>query len=435
MSWDWESVAASLSYGSTYSVDLGNGSVLPVRWSNAPLEEAVDTILIDRPERLETLARLEKYRYLHALLDVDCLDYAQWRKVQTLEWLNQGIYVFGAYKVGTRIARQAKAAGINVIGFLDNDSSKEGQLIEGVKVSNPAGINLNEAVVVIASGRYGNVIQKQLQETASVHCVNMHEFRYALGLPHCAEADFGNFVHATRKDAFRFISAFLRLDDERSRQVFDGLIGMRTRLSIELAESIRSNHEEEYFDKDFVTPQCAARFVDAGAFDGDTLQRLERHFGPVEQAWLFEPELPAYYKALHNYSDRENVWLFNMGLDEKSTRMRFRPDLSFDAAGEIKGPFCLEVISYIQGVPLDKLLPPDANVGLFKLDIEGMEARAIRGARATIERDRPVLAVCAYHRADDYWRLMDEVLKIRSDYRVGIRQYADFLADATLYFY
>lgn len=64
-----------------------------------------------------------------------------------------------------------------------------------------------------------------------------------------------------------------------------------------------------------------------------------------------------------------------------------------------------------------------------------MEARAIRGARNTIYRDRPTIAVCAYHRADDYWRLMDEVLSIRSDYRVGIRLYADIIDDITIYFY
>lgn len=435
MSLDWVSATAELRLSGSCTLDLGRGCMLPVRWSDAPLEEARDFVLIDRPERLEVLARLEEYSHLRALLGEECLDYAFQRRLQIRSWLSQGVHVFGAYKVGTRIARQARAAGITVLGFLDNDRAKDGQVIDGLQVRHPSTVALDGAGVIVASGRHGNAIQKQLREMSTACCINMHEFRYALGLPHCAEEDFGQFVLAPRQDVYRFISAFLRLDDERSRQVFDGLVGMRTRLSIELAEGIRSTHDEEYFDRDFVSPQQARRFVDAGSFDGDTLRRLERHFGSVEQAWLFEPELPAYYQALSHFAERENVWLFNMGLDEVASRARYQAELSFDAIGEIDGPISAGVPSYVQGVPLDRLLPSDAKVGLFKLDIEGMEARALRGARATIRRDRPTLAVCAYHRADDYWRLIDEVLAIRPDYRIAIRQYADFLADATLYFY
>lgn len=74
-------------------------------------------------------------------------------------------------------------------------------------------------------------------------------------------------------------------------------------------------------------------------------------------------------------------------------------------------------------------------IGFLKLDIEGMEERALRGAKGLIYRDKPVIAVCAYHRASDYWALIDAVLAIRPDYRVGIRLYADILEDVTLYFY
>ena len=421
--------------GRTYQLRVGE-RLLPVRLSTAPLEEALDAVLIDRPERLRSLSRLDDYPYMSALLEENCLDYACERSLQVLESLRSGLYVFGAYKVGTRIARQALAGGIQVLGFLDNDESKAGTTIEGLTVHHPSTVSLEGTPVIVASGRHGIAIQTQLLKAQpGVVCINMHEFRYALSLPHCAEKNFGEFVHAPLDEAYRFISAFARLDDERSRKVFNGLIGMRTRLSITLAEDIRSPHDEEYFDPDFVRQQHVARYVDAGAFDGDTLRRLEQHFGPVEQAWLFEPELPAYYRALECFSDRGDVLIFNMGLDQEVSKSRYSPDLSFDAILESTSPLPTNITSYIQGVPLDSVVPAEATIGFFKLDIEGMEARALRGASSLIMRNKPVLAVCAYHRADDYWRLIDEVLSIRPDYRVAIRQYADFLADATLYFY
>ena len=414
-------------------MQLPSGLYLPIRWSNAPLREARDAVLIDSPTRLEVLQRLEDYPHVRALLNAECLAYARQRKAQVLDWLTQGIHIFGAYKIGGKIARQAQTSGIPLKGFIDNDREKTGGVFEGVPIRHPADMELADETVIVASGRHSNAISRQLTLGGTRRLINMHEFLYALSAPHGPEVDFAHFVDAPREDVFRFISAFLRLDDERSRQVFDGLIGMRTGLSTEPADTVKSPFDEEYFDREFVAPQQAERFVDAGAFTGDTLRRLERHFGPVEQALLFEPELPAYYEALKSFSERENVWLFNMGLDEQPSRAVYHPILSCDSTHEISGPIAPEAPSYIQGVPLDALAA--GRVGLFKLDIEGMEARALRGAREVIARDKPTLAVCAYHRADDYWRLIDEVTSIRRDYRVAIRLYADILEDITLYFY
>lgn len=427
-----QSSTIELEEGKTIAFALTADCSLPVRWSRAALQEAQEAVLIDRPERLEVLRRLDDYPYVRRLIHADSLDYARQRKLQVLQWLSEGIQIFGAYKVGLKLSRLARESGIAVEGFLDNDRAKQGSVIEGIQVAHPSDVSLENAVVLIASGRHGNAIHSQLSQVPGIRLVNMSEFLYALGARHAA-SDFSDFVEAPVREAFRYISAFLRLDDERSRQVFDQLIGMRTQLSIALAEQAKSPYDEEYFDTQFVQRAHAERFVDAGAAAGDTLYRLERRFGPVEQAWLFEPELPAYYEALKQFAPRANVWLFNMGLDAAPSRATYQPALSYDIAGEMQSTLPADVTSYIQGVPLDAVVT--GKVGLFKLDIEGMEASALRGACGLIARDKPVIAVCAYHRADDYWRLIDEVLSIRPDYRVGIRLYADILEDITLYFY
>ncbi len=416
----------------TYTFELSSGRLLPVRWSCAPLREAQDAVLIDSPARLDVLRRLDDYPYLCRILDTDCLDHARQRKAQVCQWLSEEIYVFGAYKIGLKSVRLAQAAGLMVKGFLDNDRTKQGCSFEGIPVFHPSELRLENAVVLIASGHHSNAIHMQLKEISGIRLVNMSEFLYALNAPHGA-GDFRDFVEAPVREPFRYISTFLRMDDEHSRQVFDKLIGMRIHLSTALADSVKSPWGDEYFDAQFVDSLHAMRFVDAGAAAGDTLQRLESYFGPVEQAWLFEPELPAYYEALKQYAARAKVWLFNMGLDEVASRAMYQPDLSYDLTNEIESSIPAGVASYIQGVPLDAVV--SGKVGLFKLDIEGMEARALRGAKEIIARDRPVIAVCAYHRADDYWKLIDEVLSIHSDYRVGIRLYADILEDITLYFY
>lgn len=419
-----------------YSFELPSGQCVPVSWSDALLRDAQDQIVVRHPSRLEVLSRLEDYPNIRRLLDPQAglADLAALKR-QVRDWLNEGFYIFGAFKVGLRVARHAQSQGVEVKGFLDNDRAKDGGSLEGLSITHPSELSLENAVVVVASGRHGNAISRQLAQVPGIRLVNMHEFLYALdgAGPGLGCEQFSSFVEAPLHDPWRFISAFLCLDDEPSRQVFDGLIGMRTRLSIACAEQVKSPWDEEYFDKAFVRPEQAARFVDAGAAAGDTLHRLEKHFAPVEHAWLFEPELPAYYEALKSVADRPEVWLFNMGLDEVPSRAVYQPELTYDIAGELSSEVPANITSFIQGVPLDAVVP--GRVGLFKLDIEGMEACALRGARSIITRDKPVLAVCAYHRSDDYWCLMDEVQSIRGDYRVGMRLYADILEDITLYFY
>ena len=412
---------------------LADGTSIPVRLSDEPLANATDTVLVRCVEDLATLARLSDFPNVANLLRAE--KQLQWlaeRKAELAEKLSDGVYVFGAYKVGGYIAVQAAKVGIKVVGFLDNDLAKKGTMLDGLEVFHPSEVDLSAYPIVVGSGRYSNQIIDQLASTGAL-VLNLIEFFYAGDLAHGREKLFASIVHQPLQEVYRYLSIFLQFADERSRHVFNGLIGMRTTLSIESAATTKSPFQDEYFEAEFVSPEAASHFVDAGAYTGDTLASLESHFGPVKQAYLFEPELPPYYEALKRFSDRKEVLVFNMGLDAEPSRCNYRPELTCDSLAEIRGPISPDVVSFIQGMPLDRLV--QGRVGLFKLDIEGMEAQALMGATETIRREKPVLAVCAYHRADDYWKLIDVVTSIRPDYKIAIRHYADILHDISLYFY
>lgn len=433
MSYSLASGRSELLVGIDDALLLPGGVSIPVRLSDEPLANATDAVLVRASADLATLARLPEFSHVAGLLRAE--QQLQWlakRKAELVERLSAGIYIFGAYKVGGYIAVQAAKAGIEIIGFLDNDLKKKGTVLDGIKVFHPSDVDLRQYPVVVGSGRYSNQILAQLAP-AGAFALNMSEFLYATGSAHGPEKLFSNVVHQPLQEVYRYLSIFLQFADERSRVVFNGLIGMRTTLSIASAVDTKSAFEDEYFEKEFVTREAASHFVDAGAYTGDTLASLERHFGQVKQAYLFEPELPPYYEALKRFSDRKEVLVFNMGLDCEPSRCNYRPELTCDSLAEIRGPISPDVVSFIQGMPLDSLV--QGRVGLFKLDIEGMEAQALNGAMGIIKRDKPVLAVCAYHRADDYWKLIDVVAAMRSDYRIAIRHYADVLHDITLYFY
>ena len=76
----------------------------------------------------------------------------------------------------------------------------------------------------------------------------------------------------------------------------------------------------------------------------------------------------------------------------------------------------------MQIAPLDELLAGTAPT-YIKLDIEGAELDALRGAAGLVREHRPVLGLCTYHVQDHLWKLALAVDELVDDYRYELRRY------------
>lgn len=88
--------------------------------------------------------------------------------------------------------------------------------------------------------------------------------------------------------------------------------------------------------------------------------------------------------------------------------------------------------SRIQCVKLDECLTGQ-RVDYIKLDVEGHEVAALEGARGIIERYHPVLAIAAYHRWDDIWRIPDFLQRCAPDYKITYRMHEYNTFDSVFY--
>jgi len=81
---------------------------------------------------------------------------------------------------------------------------------------------------------------------------------------------------------------------------------------------------------------------------------------------------------------------------------------------------------------LDNII--DSYVSFIKMDIEGAEQDAIEGAKKTIKKYHPRLAISAYHKADDIWKIPELILAIRSDYKIYLRHYTEGFTETVIFF-
>lgn len=59
----------------------------------------------------------------------------------------------------------------------------------------------------------------------------------------------------------------------------------------------------------------------------------------------------------------------------------------------------------------------------IKMDIEGSEYDALLGAKNVIRKWHPILAICVYHKEDDFYKIPNLIKDIYQGYKIYFRQY------------
>ena len=185
----------------------------------------------------------------------------------------------------------------------------------------------------------------------------------------------------------------------------------------------------QYFD----LPQLNLRkqdeyFVDAGAFDGANSKNFFRH---CEQghSYVFEPnpeQFAAVKEALQEYGDHVELFPYALG-DGNVTlnfdnRHKYATNSRIAEIGQVKVPVRR----------LDDVLA-GRKVTFIKMDLEGAEMSALRGAERIIREQRPKLAICIYHKPEDMWEIPSLILRYDPSYQFYVRHYSITFGETVLY--
>jgi len=136
---------------------------------------------------------------------------------------------------------------------------------------------------------------------------------------------------------------------------------------------------------------------------------------------IFEPDpLNASFirKSFASEIREDKVHLVEAALTDRSGEVCFEPSSS---AGGVVTDERSAVSITVKSVTIDEIARELPRVDFIKMDIEGAERVALLGAKASISRWKPRMALCIYHLGDDPRVIPERVRAICPEYKVLTR--------------
>ena len=216
------------------------------------------------------------------------------------------------------------------------------------------------------------------------------------------------------RHAAELSEALMMLADDKSRSVFAALIDYRLSGRIKYLFGCESPDDENWALLGLSDNEA---YFDLGAYNGDTLRQFIRLTdGRYQSITAVEPEARNYRKLSEYAEGLHYVNLINKAMSDKAGTVYF--EKGSGRGGAVGKGRTIEV----ESTSVDIL---SAQLGIsptfIKMDLEGMELKAIEGAGNVIAENRPKMLISAYHRSRDIFEIPLMIKKIRPDYKVYLR--------------
>jgi len=334
------------------------------------------------------------------------------------------VVVFGCGHLGGLALSGLRAAGWQAVAFIDNDRSLLGSTSRGLPVLLPEeGVSrFNDNAVFVVAIYNSSAARAQL---AALGCKGIvpYPMLFWRFSEHMKEETRLELPRRILGAVDQLRGTYALLSDQKSRHEFAAQIFWRCSLDY----SRLPTHDPPtsmYFPCDLIRFREDEVLMDCGAFDGDSirlfLQRTEQRYGRII---ALEPD-PQNRAALRRFADAPESSIHDLAILPFAVSDHTGVG-SFDANGSVGSSLSTHDggIS-IECRRIDDLAHVEAPT-FIKMDIEGAEPDALEGARSTIRKARPILAVCAYHKCEHLWKIPLLMHDILPDYEIHLRRYAE----------
>lgn len=224
-----------------------------------------------------------------------------------------------------------------------------------------------------------------------------------------------NRVHEMKSRLEDFIWLYDNLADYRSKKVLYGILRHWLTFDYAYKNSIKENNYDDYYDFDIITCGPEECLVDLGAYTGDSTLSFIRNFGLYKRIYCYEMTAGSMKVMQENLKDFDNII--------------YRQAAVGNANGSI-------YMTEFNGAPSSNLVSSEGNteipmvrldddicepITFIKMDIEGSEIEAMKGAEQHIRRDKPKLAICSYHNNHHIYEIPRLMREYNPQYKLYMR--------------
>ncbi len=331
--------------------------------------------------------------------------------------------LFGASLAGRNLIEKMNEADLSVDYFCDSSETLWGQDVVGVPVISPDELQkLNDPDVIISSS-YQSEIAEYLSDLGISNIIHFPLVDII------TDQHYDVNYHYNQLE--KILSVYELLDNEQSRDVMLNVMLYRFSRDLKCISKVRTN---DMYLPLMIRSNLSLNSVvyDVGAFDGDTVELFLNE--PKEMlVHAFEPEKNNYNIIQTKFSNNTRVIPVQLALSNKSETVYINDD-GCGSKIVVQGDASVQAI---QSQKLDDYTKMDGHStpNYIKMDVEGYEKKVLLGARSTIEKKKPLLAISIYHYASDLWRLPLLINKFNKDYKMGLRHHSYNICDTVLYCY
>lgn len=329
---------------------------------------------------------------------------------------NKPKYIFGRNEFAESIAKV-----VEVDGFID-DFTKE-KVYLGKPIVRTEDVSENAFVVVTVIGK--PLLAEKRVKQFKLHYLDYFAF-YKYSKIKIKQVMFWNgFVDDFEKYRSKYEKFFDLLEDDISKRQFYKIVNFRLSYEIGFMRGFKAIEDKQYFEEFLNLSKDGESFVDVGGYDGYTTEEFIKRCPNYKLVHFFEPEEKFITFAKKRLEKFENINYHALGLSDKKQTVRFDVSQSSSKISD-SGSIVIQVDR------LDDII--NEPVTFIKMDIEGAEESAIDGGKETIKKYHPKLAISVYHKANDFWKIPEQIFAIRDDYKIYLRHYTEGISETVMFF-
>lgn len=227
---------------------------------------------------------------------------------------------------------------------------------------------------------------------------------------------------------------YFRQHKEQIKNIVDLLADKESKICYRKAINYRCTHDMKqapkytkniYFPEDIIHLSEEEVFIDGGAFVGDTIRTFYKMMrGKYRKIVAFEPD--TYNFRMLTKLKYHDVIKNNMGLWDSNG------ELHFTNGGGCGSNISENAVSTVTVKRLDDIAEcQDATY--IKMDIEGSEIMALKGAENIIRKKHPKLAICLYHSDEDMLRIIEYIHELEPAYLIYVRHHSAYAVETVMY--